>query len=467
MSKMLWTNPLYRFRIPENGNEESLNLKEVVIDVTGSAPPFTKPSEALKAVLKDIFSDKSLGKIEKVLEFGAGKLKNLPFILDQDKIVCAVEFEKLSKNAFAKKNLKKCEKYKGKFQSLICPNPFLSDKKKFDLALLLNVPSVMPVLAERMYLLQQLYDKIIDEKYLLWVAQKEGSYKEIREDGKNACGDGIWMGKNRKLKTFYKYNKIRDLDEMMALYGFEFVKRYNYGDDIRLYKKTNHILFRGMITQKRILDCIPQDKTIKDPTDVKPKIVKRSFKLAPIVPDPKELSIESLYIERIRGIKSGSENAEIYHRVVSYALDRVFRDSFKNMKIKQPVNDRSMILDTIFSNCAEKGFFKRLQNKGVDCAYPLIEIKNISTDPVNDEINQVNGSMSLNRGKFGILVCRDIKNEEAVYKKCKTHLPERHILFLTDKDIINFLELSREGANDEIDDIMDDKLNTLLFKTGE
>lgn len=177
---MLWTTPVYKFRIPRDDNSESEELKEIVIDVTGSAPPFKEPSEALKEVLQDIFKSDSLKKIEYILEFGAGKLKNIPYLLKQGKTVCAVEFKELSTNAFTKKNIKKCEKYGSKFHKLIFPNPFLSETKKFDLALLLNVPPVMPVLAERLYLMDILYQKINNGKYLLWVAQKEGPYKKIR-----------------------------------------------------------------------------------------------------------------------------------------------------------------------------------------------------------------------------------------------------------------------------------------------
>ena len=105
---MIWKTPIYRFRIPEDDNSESENLKEIVIDVTGSAPPFTEPSDVLKEVLQEIFKLDSFKKVETVLEFGAGKLKNIPFLLKQNKKVCAVEFKELTENSFTKKNIKIC-----------------------------------------------------------------------------------------------------------------------------------------------------------------------------------------------------------------------------------------------------------------------------------------------------------------------------------------------------------------------
>ena len=58
----------------------------------------------------------------------------------------------------------------------------------------MNVPPVMPILAERLYLLDILHQKINKGKYLLWLAQKEGSsYKKIRDEWEKwhvgmACG---------------------------------------------------------------------------------------------------------------------------------------------------------------------------------------------------------------------------------------------------------------------------------------
>jgi len=119
---MLWERPIYRFRIPKSGyGEESQRLQELVFDVTGSAPPMRQPSEALKTVLNEIFNSDSLKSIQSVLEFGAAKLKNIPFILEKGKTVCAVEFEELSKNPITKGNLRKCRAYGSQFQELLFP----------------------------------------------------------------------------------------------------------------------------------------------------------------------------------------------------------------------------------------------------------------------------------------------------------------------------------------------------------
>ena len=460
---MIWSSPIYRFRIPTDESDSDCDdLREIVIDVTGSAPPFTKPSDALKEVLTDVFSDANLKKIDNVLEFGAAKLKNIPFILKKGKTVCAVEFKELTENDFTKKNIKTCKKYGNKFQELLFPNPFIEDTKKFDLALLINVPPVMPVYAERLLLFDLLYKKVESGKYVLWVAQKEGSYKKIREEGKNKCGDGIWMGKGRYFKTFFKYHQVEDLDELMQLYGFKLIKRYSVPDDARLYEKTEYNLFSGLITPQKIEVIIPIELEIKNPEAPNPKIVRKTSRVKTITPNPKELSIENLYIEKIKSIPAGTDHAEGYHRIVSLAIARIFRGSLRNMTLKVDVDDGVKIIDTVFTNCADKGFFHNLKNK-TECSYPIFEMKNISGDPANTEFDQLNGRLNDDRGHFGILVCRKADREANIYARCKTYRPNNSVLFLSDKDIFELLKLSSENSQAEINDYMDTKLKTLLF----
>lgn len=459
-TRRLWDSPIYKFRIKENPENE--NLIELIFDVTGSAPGFKEPSEELKEILTELFSSNDF-KIDNVMEFGAAKLKNIPYILSKGKSICAVEFEQLTKSNQTKENLKICRRFTSKFENLIFPNPFINHSKKYDLILLLNVLPVMPVFAERLYLLDLLFDKLKSEKYILWLVQKEGSYKTDRLSGKYFCGDGLWQGKSRYFKTFYKYISKEDIDELMSLYGFKLIKRWNYGSDACLYQKTNHNLFHGLINEQRILNLIPFDDSIQDPTSVKPKIVKIDQNTKMLTPNPRDLSIESLYIEKIKSIPEGPEYAELYHRVSSNALARIFRGSLRNMDIKQNIKDGIKIIDTLFTNCAKEGFFLNLKEE-IKCNYPIVEVKNYTDDTKNPEVDQLNGRFNTNHGHFGIIVCRHLNDEDKMYKRCATVLPDSIILFLTDKDIFELLELSRDNSFEDISDFMDKKLRRLLFE---
>jgi hypothetical protein len=339
----------------------------------------------------------------------------------------------------------------------------LANREKFDLAILANVLPVMPVPAERLYTLKVLYDKVKMGKYLLWIAQKEGTtYKKIREHGLNDLGDGIWMGKGRKYKTFYRYHPLDELDELMALFGFDTVKKYSMSDDAKLYKKIEHKIMNDLLNEKDVAQLIPRDSTIEDPIAGTPKIAKNDDNTQLVLPNPAELSIESLYAKKLNSLTSGPKNAEIYHRLVSNALLRIFRGSLRNMNIKVELNGGIKIIDTVFTNCATKGFFSSLRNR-VECAYPIVEVKNYSDDIENPEIDQLIGRLSRTRGSFGMIICRNIDNETAVFKRCQTGLNERIILPISDADIKEMLSYSANNDEQGIDDLMDRKLQKLLF----
>ncbi|MBU7017389.1 MAG: hypothetical protein HXS44_07755 [Theionarchaea archaeon] len=467
---MLWVSPIYRFRIPKGDNDEDGELlHEIVFDVTGSAPPHDYITDNMRKVFDRILDSEEIGKgIKSVLDFGAGKLKNAPYFLEKGKKVCAVEFEELSKKSDnAKKNLKICRGYKGLFEDLIFPCPFIEHKGKYDLAVLINVLPVMPVFAERLMVLQLLYQKIKNDKYLLWYAQKEGSYKSRRLKGSFNCGDGIWMGDKKKFKTFYKYHSHKEVDEMMGLCGFELVKKFSVpGNDARLYKKTHYDLLDEILTFEKIRKNIPKDESIGDPENVSPKTVKRTSEISEVLPNPLELQIESLYMNVLELFQAGRAPYH-YHRLASQIISKVFKGSLKNMKIEQSQDGGIKRIDTVFSNCAEKGFFRRLADiHDVKCPYIVVEAKDYALDPGNKEFDQLAGRLNDNVGKFGILVCRSIKNEETARKRCESYLSDRkYIIFLTDDNLFELLELSMdENAASEIDDFMDEKLRKLVFR---
>jgi hypothetical protein len=209
-----------------NGSE-----KDIEIDVRKSASHFEKPSNELVSVLREVLNCPEFG-ISSVVEFGAGKFRNVNFILSQGKTVCAVEFDQDKPCARA------IPADSSSFR-LMAPDAFSSDPQKFDLALLINVVPVMPLLSERMSAVNQLHWKINEGKYLLWFAQREGAeYKKIREKGSNSCRDGVWLGAGRRFKTFYKYHPLHEVGAIMRSAGFSQTKRFSgIWNDAALFRR--------------------------------------------------------------------------------------------------------------------------------------------------------------------------------------------------------------------------------------
>ena len=90
-------------------------------------------------------------------------------------------------------------------------------------------------------------------------------------------------------------------------------------------------------------------------------------------------------------------------------------------------------------------------------------MKSIAADQTNNELDQLNGRLNENRGHFGMLICRSVKDEHRVILRCRTYLPNNYVLVLTDDDIFELLEHSRQHDQSELDDFMDKKLRQILF----
>jgi len=323
------------------------------------------------------------------------------------------------------------------------------------------------VFAERLMVLDLLYDKVNDNKYVLWYAQHEGGYKKIREEGKNNFGDGLWMGVNKKLKTFYKYHSREDVDEMFALCGFDYAKKYtSSGNDVRLYQRTSHNLFRDILTPEKIISAIPLDETIEEPCEINFKRVTASAEKKEIIPNPSRLSIEKLYSDALKAIPLGTAGAEKYHRLISQIILRIFRGSLRNMEIKFDMFKGLRIIDTVYTNAG--GFFTHMANtSGINCPYNVLEAKNYTYDLENPEFDQISNRLIDEVGKFGLLVCRTVDDKEAVKERCDAILADnnKHVIVLTDEDVIYLLDLSADSDTDEINDFMDNKIRSLRFRS--
>lgn len=81
----LWETPIYKFRIPLG--EESEELKEIVFDVTGSAPPFTDVKDTMRDVFEKLLAEEGKGD-KKFLDFGAAKLRNTLFFVQRKERMC-------------------------------------------------------------------------------------------------------------------------------------------------------------------------------------------------------------------------------------------------------------------------------------------------------------------------------------------------------------------------------------------
>ena len=87
----------------------------------------------------------------------------------------------------------------------------------------------------------------------------------------------------------------------------------------------------------------------------------------------------------------------------------------------------------------------------------------MASDPANEPLDQLSGRFGVNRGKFGILICRLIEDKDLFAQRCRdtVHDGRGHIIGLDDEDIIELLEARMTNLSD-IDRILSEKLRDII-----
>ncbi len=147
--------------------------------------------------------------------------------------------------------------------------------------------------------------------------------------------------------------------------------------------------------------------------------------------------------ETLENIRTGGEDAQKYHKLMTGILELIFYPNLVNPIKEREINEGRKRIDIVFDNSAKKGFFNELHTtKEITSLYIMIECKNYEDDPNNPELDQLSGRLSVNRGKFGLLTCRTINNKDVIKKRCIDYWKDKKELLITldDNEIISMLK---------------------------
>jgi len=473
----MWESPRYGFRVPVDSDDDGHgDLKELVIDVTGSAPSFDSPRRRLGSAFERLFASYPDKRPFKVLDLGAGKLRNTVHILKgkPSSEVWAVEYESLQATSDQAQAAYKKARTFSRFHDMSFPHQFTQANNAFDLILLVNVISIMPIPAERLLMLHHCFQKLKKGGRLFWYSQHgEPDYAigGSRCNDQTRCGDGFYIGGKKYEKTFFREFEAFEIDEMMLAAGFTFEKAYTIDRNLaRIYKKRPPAPLADMIDVAKIETLLAKGARVEKPTGAEPRIIQRSKGQPEIKPDDSLLFDYDLFCaKRLRQIKAGRDGATMFHRLAELILRRAFRTSLRGWETEKEVNDGRGRIDLFAKNVAENGFFDRVRDHfGIKCPYISIECKNYSGDLGNNELNQLASRLNpdpahATRGQLGILVCRSVKNTQRTIEQVRDRARKgEYILVLTDSDLQQFCTASRDGDSDIIDDVMENKLQALL-----
>lgn len=457
----MWESPIYKVRTQQK--------KEILIDVTGSAPNFSEPGKQLEGtfqvLLKELKVKLKPPKI-KILDFGAAKLRNTIHLLNEGYTVYSCEFNDLFKRSKqASDFLKKAQGFSN-FKRLVFPGEFIDLNEKFDVVLLINVLNIMPIPIERMCLLTLCREKMKKNGLLLWYTQ-HGTYSHSVPVAK--LYDGIVTGKGRKYNMFYRDFSREEIHNMLINAGF------SYNENLKLPMSGNNQAYvfnadgdilvdsslgltellkrkekRSLVTVKRATRRIARGYEAKVPTEIT---------------QVKEINILASYLKELKNIESGKEYASQYHELIFQILIRIFKNKLRRPKKEKPIADETQRVDIIFKNFKDEGFFRRLDDSfKIVCPYIFIECKNYKEDLGNPEFAQIQNRLNKRSGQFGIIVCRRIVNSGRVQKRQETLAKDdKYVIVIVDSDIEKLVRMKLKGEEEEIDNYLEEKLEKLLL----
>jgi hypothetical protein len=259
-------------------------------------------------------------------------------------------------------------------------------------------------------------------------------------------------------------------------YYNDFVLEYLQNENLRLnsalvQKRNNGNRF---VTKKSLKDFNPQSKeflrrftrqhpevleNFKNKTNTN-SLTNREFT------DINITQIKQNLIYKLQAIPSGNNSASDFHNIIIGILELIFYPHLINpIKEKEIHNGRKRI-DITFDNAAKSGIFYRLsENFGIPCPYIFIECKNYSRDITNPELDQLNGRFSVNRGKVGFIICREINDFALFMDRCKdTYRDQRGLIIpLVDNDIIQLLQNYENDSTGFTEKFLSDRIREITI----
>lgn len=195
-----WQFPIYKIDLPK---------RTIVVNVTRSCPTFSVPTPGLP----DVAAALHKAGHKRVLDFGAGKLRNALFLLSLRKgfRVWAVEFKDCFETPAGQVRLAEAQRYKGFFLKK-WPNEFLESDFKVDAVLLINVANVVPQETDRKRIISECTKRLRTGGWFLWMSQYgEPHYKAGVTDRLGAPDGGWFYNLDKEYQTYYKEFKIPEI----------------------------------------------------------------------------------------------------------------------------------------------------------------------------------------------------------------------------------------------------------------
>ncbi len=157
----------------------------------------------------------------------------------------------------------------------------------------------------------------------------------------------------------------------------------------------------------------------------------------------------------LRETPKGNDDAAAYHNLMIGILEFVFYPKLLHPKKEQEIHQGRKRIDIVMENNAHTGVFFRIPNlRRIPCAFIAIECKNYGREVGNPELDQLAGRFSVNRGRVGMLCCREFENRDLFVQRCRdTFRDDRGLIIpLEDETVLRLLDLIGTDQREDVDD---------------
>lgn len=168
----------------------------------------------------------------------------------------------------------------------------------------------------------------------------------------------------------------------------------------------------------------------------------------------------------MRQTRRGTENAAAYHHLMIGIVEFIFYPKLVHPRGEQKIHQGRKRIDIVVENSAHEGIFNVLPNvRRIPCPYVAIECKNYGGEVGNPELDQLGGRFSVNRGKVGMLCCREFQDRQLFVQRCRdTFRDDRGLILpIDDGAVLAMLDMIGKDARNQVDSFVSDLVREVAY----
>lgn len=261
-------------------------------------------------------------------------------------------------------------------------------------------------------------------------------------------------------KEFVRLNMDYDVDKYYQHYILEYLQDSELGAQSELVKTLKD--GTPYVTKKDCKEKHGGGKTlITNITMQDPSILQRykdeNQKVSPPLSHSQIADVEgsrkpdwNKLLSDVTNVKAGLKDAPKYEKAVEALITALFYPVLLHPIPQHEIHDGRKRIDITYSNMASMGFFLWL-SKHHPSGNIFFECKNYGREIGNPELDQLSGRFSMNRGRVGLIVCRNFKDRALFEKRCRDTAQDQRgfIMALGDDDLASLVEARQEHSDED------------------